>query len=245
MLSPECFARRRLPHWFVPTAAHFVTYRLAGTIPAEVFQRLQAEHRARLARPPGPGHTRSQHRELAQKQLFALYDHYLDDAREIRWLAKPAIAAVVRNNLYHHNGSKYHLLAYSVMPNHVHVLLQPCAEVYRPAEGPEQEGGTAIEQPDGTSPLSRIMHSLKSYTAHEANKILKRAGSFWQGESYDHWVRDADELARIVEYIRFNPVKAGLVGNPQDWFFCSAHDRFLQDGSECGWLPQPGDESHG
>ena len=61
-------------------------------------------------------------------------------------------------------------------------------------------------------------------------------GPFWQPESYDHWVRDADELERIVTYIAANPVKAGLVKQAQDWFFCSAHDRYLADGELCGWL---------
>ena len=59
---------------------------------------------------------------------------------------------------------------------------------------------------------------------------------FWQHESYDHWVRDDEELERIVAYIAANPVKANLVRQPQDWYFCSSHDRFLQDGSAEGFL---------
>jgi hypothetical protein len=46
-------------------------------------------------------------------------------------------------------------------------------------------------------------------------------------ESYDHWVRDADELARIIEYVETNPAKAGMVEAPEDWSFSSAHDRKL------------------
>ena len=80
------------------------------------------------------------------------------------------------------------------------------------------------------------MHSLKSYTAHEANKLLQRSGAFWQAESYDHGVRDEDEMDRVVEYIAHNPLKAGLAERPQDWFFCSAHDRFLTDGEVSAWL---------
>lgn len=80
------------------------------------------------------------------------------------------------------------------------------------------------------------MHSVKSYTAKEANKILRRARRFWQKESYDHWVRDVDELQRIIDYIANNPVKAWLVKNPYEWYFSSAHDRFLMDGSTAGWL---------
>ena len=91
--------------------------------------------------------------------------------------------------------------------------------------------------------LAKVMHSLKSYTAHETNKFLARAGSFWQHESYDHWVRDDDELERIVAYINANPVKAGLAQRACDFFWCSAHDRFLHDGDQSGWLEHPTSEA--
>lgn len=80
------------------------------------------------------------------------------------------------------------------------------------------------------------MHSLKSFTAHEANRVLKRTGPFWQHESYDHWVRDDEELERIVAYINANAVKAGLADRPWEFLWCSAHDRYLYDGDESGWL---------
>ena len=111
------------------------------------------------------------------------------------------------------------------MPNHVHLLFQPKETTPESAVGESRIG----EMEDSKSPLSKIMHSLKSYTAHEANRILHRSGVFWQSESYDHWVRDDDELERIVDYIMANPVKAGMVKNPHEWFFCSCHDRFLTD----------------
>ena len=63
-----------------------------------------------------------------------------------------------------------------------------------------------------------------------------RTGAFWQHESYDHWVRDDDELERVVAYINANPVKAGLADRPCDFSWCSAHDRYLHDGDESGWL---------
>jgi putative transposase len=85
------------------------------------------------------------------------------------------------------------------MPNHVHVLIQP------------------------KIPPSRLLQSLKGATARECNRLLGRIGEpFWQGESYDHWVRNDDELARISRYIERNPVKANLATTPQDWPYCSA-----------------------
>jgi putative transposase len=227
---PEVITRRHLPHWYVPGAAHFVTYRLAGTLPPHVLEQLHAEHEARLVAPAPDGQSPPQHRERAHKQAFARFDRYLDLHRDIDWLARPRVAAVVRENLYHHRGGKYHLMAWCIMPNHVHLLLPPMEVSEKAAEN------AGVETADSGGPLATIMHSLKSYTANEANKVLGRTGPFWQAESYDHWVRDEDELERVVDYIAYNPVKAGLVTEPQDWYFGSAHDRFLRDGTTSGWL---------
>jgi putative transposase len=86
------------------------------------------------------------------------------------------------------------------MPNHAHMLLTPFA-------GQE---------------LSAILHSLKSYTANEANKLAGRSGQFWQPESFDRWVRDANHFANVIAYIENNPVKAHLCEKPEDWPFSSA-----------------------
>jgi putative transposase len=227
MRFPETVTRRNLPHWYMPGAAHFVTCRLHGSLPQPVLNELHNQKEALLKRKPPPGLSTFKYRERVHKQLFGLYDQWLDRQKD-DLLRDPRIAALIRSNLYYHNGSKYHLMAHCVMPNHVHFLLQPPVT-------------TAVgELCDQHSPLARIMHSLKSYTAHKANKFLKRTGAFWQAESYDHWVRDEDELERIVDYIRSNPVKAGLKERPEVWFWCSCHDRFLQDGDASGWLVATG-----
>ncbi len=83
------------------------------------------------------------------------------------------------------------------------------------------------------------MHGLKSYTANRAQAVLERTGQFWQHESDDHWVRDIEELERIVNYIRHNPVRAGLCDSLEEWLASSSADRFKRDGSVCGlvnWL---------
>ncbi len=51
----------------------------------------------------------------------------------------------------------------------------------------------------------------------KANKILNRKGAFWQHESYDHVVRDGNELERIINYVLHNPVRAGLVSSRDQW----------------------------
>jgi len=89
-----------------------------------------------------------------------------------------------------------------VMPNHVHVVVAP------------RDGHT----------LSGVLHSWKSYTANEANGILNRVGQrFWQPESYDHLIRDDEELYFCCEYTMNNPVAAGLCRRPEDWPYSSAY----------------------
>lgn len=86
------------------------------------------------------------------------------------------------------------------MSNHCHMEITPF----------QKEDGTYIA-------MSAIMHSLKSYTARRANKLLNREGQFWQQESYDHYARHPEEAERIAIYIANNPVNAGLVEKWEDW----------------------------
>jgi REP element-mobilizing transposase RayT len=128
---------------------------------------------------------------LTSGQAFACLDRLLDRASYgPSWLRRPEVARCVDDALHYASSDLRHfdLHAYVVMPNHVHVLITPLA------------------------PVPKIMHSLKGYTAREANLLLDRTGlPFWQRESYDHWVRDG-EFERIRRYIELNPVRAGLVG---------------------------------
>jgi putative DNA methylase len=242
MSTHEVITRRNLPHWYVPGAFHFVTFRLFGSLPQEIRDRLQEERRReRLAL--GERASVATERDRLGKKWFGRYDAELDRGRGPAFLRLPPVAAQVRRSLYFLHGEQYYLWAYCIMPNHVHALIQPLdGHVARP-QGPEDaEDG---EGPDAASPLAKVMHSLKSYTAHQINKLLGRSGTFWQDESYDRWVRDEGELERIVDYIAANPVKTGFVRCPHEWYFSSAHDRHLHDGSEHTWLELPMSRSTG
>jgi len=246
--------RGDLPHWYRPGYAHFVTYRLVNTIPAALLVQWRKERAERIRRGDRDPKASPDHREIAHKRHFHRYDEYLDRQASVRWLADDRVASIVRENLYHHHETKYQLLAYCIMPSHVHVLLQPFEIVGQAASLPDGDGSEAgsfghgiaghetffsDEVADSASPLSGIMHSLKSYTANRANEILCRTGQFWQHESYDHWVRDVDELERIVNYIRMNPVRASLCQSALEWMWSSAADRYAVDGFDCGlvgWL---------
>jgi len=131
-------------------------------------------------------------------------DRYLDTARDgPMYLRNEQIAlAVVASLRRGVELGHYQLRAWVLMANHVHVLLLPLVAP------------------------SRLLQSLKGATARAANQVLGRSGeTFWQAESYDHWVRDEREMERIAAYIEGNPVKAGLATRPEDWTWSSAADR--------------------
>jgi putative transposase len=141
--------------------------------------------------------------KLLSGEALVLMDRKLDTARAgPRFLIQDEISSLVAASLLlGEQLGRYELASFVIMPNHVHALLLPKMNV------------------------SVLMKSLKGYTAREANRLLARTGtSFWQKESYDHWVRDQGEWRRIKSYIENNPVKAGLVSRSGDYRWSSASD---------------------
>ena len=108
---------------------------------------------------------------------------------------------------------RYDLLAFVVMPSHYHWVFQPRLSWFE-----------KLPISDRT-PREQIAHSINRHTALKCNEILQSKGQFWQHESYDHWIRDGDELERIIHDIEGNPVKAGFVAAPEEWGFSSARFR--------------------
>jgi len=119
------------------------------------------------------------------------------------WLKNPCIARMVEESLLYFDGERYSIHSWVVMPNHVHGLITPKEQIS----------------------LSDILHSWKSYTAKEANRILGRKGRFWQDEYFDRYIRSAGHFKEMVKYIEENPVKAGLCRKAEDWPFGSARRR--------------------
>jgi REP element-mobilizing transposase RayT len=101
------------------------------------------------------------------------------------------------------DGQRYVLIAWCVMPNHVHVLI-------------ETRPGFALEH---------VLHSWKSFTAHAANRLLGRTKRFWAPEYFDRYMRDDEQFVATRMYIEGNPVKAGLCTDPADWPYSSASCR--------------------
>jgi REP element-mobilizing transposase RayT len=134
-------------------------------------------------------------------QAFATMDRLLDNARTgPLYLQQPKIASMVVESIHDQERAlgHYRVHSYVVMANHVHLLITPCVEV------------------------SKLMQSLKRFTAKEGNRMLGLTGKpFWQEESYDRLVRDETEFRRIARHIDMNPVRAGLAA-PEEFPWSSA-----------------------
>lgn len=145
-MSNEIFIQGDLPHWYVPGATHFITFRLAKTMPREVLQELHRQRETWLRQPLAQDETGNSRRQRVHKKLFARYDQLLDQGHGDCWLRDPSIAALMKRSLYHLHGRQYDLRAYCIMPNHVHVLLVPFADSVRLSHMPMADrrrlGGT-------------------------------------------------------------------------------------------------------
>lgn len=204
------FYRRNLPHYHVPNATYFVTFRLAGSLPMEVLHRVREEYereRQRLKRRlKGKDLYEALHR--AQEAYFAQVDALLDKTiYGPSWLNQPECARLVMDCVRELEPAHYHLYAFCIMPNHVHLLLD---QQDIPDPSPRRDG-------KAYTALNRAMRLLKSKSGALCNRLLGQHGDFWQHESYDHVVRNEKEFQRILEYIVNNPVHAGLVDDWQNW----------------------------
>ena len=183
MEHKDWHSRGYLPHLDRPGLIQGITFRLWDSLPAHVVALLQEEAET-----------------TADEIKRARVEAYLNAGYGRCYLREPQIARLVEQAFFYFDGQRYRLIAWVVMPNHVHVL---------------------IEQFEG-QPLDKIIHSWKSYTATEANDYLRRQGKFWYPDYYDRYIRDERHFANAVNYIHNNPVKAGLVEQAEDWEFSSA-----------------------
>jgi REP element-mobilizing transposase RayT len=183
--------RGHLPHWEVEGGTYFVTIRLGDSLPLSVLESIRFERKDILL------NAERQSRKVSDTELERLEELFserieacLDSGIGACHLANPLIADLVAGALQFFDGQRYRQFAWSVMPNHVHAVF--------------------LALPNWS--LEKVLHSWKSFTAKEANKMLEREGRFWEEEYFDHLIRDEDEFCRYIEYVASNPRRAGLKG---------------------------------
>ncbi|QOV91778.1 REP-associated tyrosine transposase [Humisphaera borealis] len=222
------YTRGYLPHCDQSGLLQSITYRLADSLPASVLAKIEDE----LALLPPPKQDDERRRRFEQ---------WLDAGHGSCLLRDPAAADCVVQGWRHFDGKRYDLMAWVVMPNHVHVMVR----VY--------EGWT----------LGKIVQSWKSFTSRKIGKMLREkivgnaelqlgtglsspvknvkqglgnagpeagvtptevSGGIWMREYWDRYIRNEQHFTATVDYIHQNPVKAGIVSSPTAWRWSSANE---------------------
>jgi REP element-mobilizing transposase RayT len=173
-------SRGYLPHFDSPETIQFVTFRLADSLPRAVVEALRT-----------------------REDAIQLIHERLDAGAGACWLGQPDVASLVQASLLHFDGNRYRLLAWCLMQNHVHAIVEIVTN----------------------HSSSDIVRSWKSFTARRANELLGRSGSFWHPDYFDRYMRNEHHLARTIDYVENNPVKAGLAASADDWSWSSAQFR--------------------
>jgi REP element-mobilizing transposase RayT len=209
-IQPTGFSsyERHLPHWRLEGACYFITFRLNDSIPQEIEHAMKLEKEVWLAR---LAHAAARHEgklppdeasawEEFQRSRLKKLEQLLDEGHGESILCETTHRQTVVRALQHFEGIRYEMLAYVVMPNHVHL-------VCRPLPGHQ---------------LEDICHSWKWFTGQEIQRRRGQVGQLSQQENFDRIIRDANNYANCVRYIARNPIKATLSESEASAWFCSA-----------------------
>ena len=195
---------RHLPHWRLSGACYLATFRLADSIPMAVLDEISREAerwKLEFARHEGslPAHLAAAWHEFERARLRKL-ESVLDECHGECLLRDRAHRQIVIDALHHFEGDRSEMLAYVVMPNHVHVLCRPLRE-HR---------------------LEELCGSWKWFTSQSIQRSLGRTGALWQDESFDRIIRDEAHYTTAVRYIAKNTIQAKLGENEATVWFCDA-----------------------
>lgn len=174
-------SRGYIPHFDSPETIQHIVFRTRDSLPKSLLDTL----------PSDPAFRRR------------AIDVLLDESKNGRAFSDPAAARLVEQAMVRFDGVRYDILAWCIMPNHVHVVMGP------------RDGWRTGD----------IIRSWKTFTAREINQLSGGEGSFWAPDSFDRFMRDEDHFLRTLDYVERNPVAAGLAANAADWPFSSARRR--------------------
>lgn len=188
----EWYSRGYLPHRDRGHLLQSITFRLADSLPQSELKQLE---RKLLLLP-------EIRRDIEKRKTI---EQWLDSGMGCCALRHAEAATCVQNALLHFDGDRYRVLAWVIMPNHVHVLIDP------------------------VEPISKTIQGWKSFTARWLLANNERLGlgipdprHVWMREYWDRFIRDDEHLRATIDYIHRNPVKAGLCRETSDWPWSSS-----------------------
>ena len=228
----EWYNRGYLPHRNKSGLMQMITYRLADSLPEETLKRLNAEIKALPS-------------EKQETKRRIQIEDWIDAGHGSCILQKPKIAGLVIENWKYYSDERYDLIAYVVMPNHVHVLIRdygivPLAKIVQAWKGytgkkikellgKDGDADHLVGNEDAEQTLSgpgRNTERAERTLSGPGRKMGRaRSGpgdctSIWHREYWDRYIRDEKHLFSAVDYILENPIKAKLVKSIEKWPWC-------------------------
>jgi queuine/archaeosine tRNA-ribosyltransferase/REP element-mobilizing transposase RayT len=208
--------QRGRPRKFFEGAMVFVTFCLADSVPGGDSEAWKAKLQTWEETHPEPG---TQEDWAPWWELLDERHQVLDEVHGACILRRADVAQIVVRALHQGHGERYLLGPYVVMPNHVHMIMEPL---------PGHD-------------LSGLLHSIKSSTSHQINELLGRTGKVWQDGSLEHVIGSEVQFEEDWEVIRSNPVRAGLkIGFVSGTGALERFEHRYQDGREHGAAVNPG-----
>ncbi len=199
--------RGYLPHCDFPGLVQFVTFRLEDSMPVSCLG--EWEHLLRI--------------EDVQERRTKL-EEYLDRGMGECWLRDARIATLTEEALLYFHNQRYELLAWCVMPNHAHVLVQvrqtPLWKTVQNWKVHIANECRRMALPERRAP-SRPVSNLNNHEPRRCSALQLK----WQREYWDTFMRDEEQEQKAIRYIENNPVKAKLRRTAEEWRFSSARFR--------------------
>ncbi len=202
--------RGRLPHWEKEEGLYFITFHLGDSLPKQALHEMVERNKIlTAAKRSGVRLTPAQEVFVARYSQKRI-EEYIDRGVGECLFRDPRIADAMSRALCFWHGKRYRLVAWCVMPNHVHVVCRML---------PGQI-------------LSDVLKGWKGYSAREANRILDRRERIWRPEYYDRLIRGGGEFERAVQYVVSNPDRARLWD--WKWVWSEGREALSTAGRETG-----------
>ncbi len=199
-----------LPHFQQPGQAYFVSWNLKNAIPPKALKRYTDKLsylKQQIASAEKSANTQlvlllKSDFYKTRKMYMKAYDDLLHLSKHSTIdLSKVSHSKIIRESLLFYENKRLHNYAYCIMPNHVHWAFK------------------TLEVDENNKPvyLEKLMQAVKGFTSREINKLENKSGQLWQKESFDVTIRNEKHLYNVIEYIKYNPVSAGLTTRWNDW----------------------------
>lgn len=209
------YSRGYLPHYDVGNIYQSITYRLADSMPKSKLDEWKEEYK----------HLKEKDWNVIKRKKI---EAWLNTGYGSCLLQHASCAQLVIDAWKYFDNEHYHLIAWVVMPNHVHVLVYikegfPLGQV---VGSWKRYTSRRIKQLSSYRSIHNRTHPMRTISRNEAQN--DHPEKLWQRGYWDRFIRDENHFNQTVEYIENNPVAAGLVGTPEAWMFSSAYDRMSE-----------------